>query len=187
MSEAKCVDHAEAPAAGTCLRCGNFLCADCALVGRCQACAARPDARPEPRGIGGWLILPMLSLFGLPLNALGEWVGLLLDIRKYELAKIIEHDPTWLVRSMVMPTVTTALATWAIYTLPGFFRKLRVTTVRMQWLYAGLLINNVIVIVVQSFDEKVELTPNLLQFIFPILWISYFRTSKRVQQTFIRP
>lgn len=47
---ARCAVHPELPAAGTCSRCGGFVCADCVKVvpgleGRvfCAACEARPD------------------------------------------------------------------------------------------------------------------------------------------------
>src|SRR5688500_8794493 len=44
---ARCADHPEAPATGTCFRCGRFFCAQDAkpLFGRtfCTTCAARPD------------------------------------------------------------------------------------------------------------------------------------------------
>ncbi|RKH49083.1 DUF4190 domain-containing protein [Corallococcus llansteffanensis] len=49
-SLARCAVHPEMPAAGTCSRCGGFVCTDClkvmpGLAGRvfCSACAARPE------------------------------------------------------------------------------------------------------------------------------------------------
>lgn len=187
--EAKCVDHFDEVATGTCKRCGSFLCGHCTPVGQCQACLSRPEAQPQPRRIGGWLILAVVSLFSLPLSALSHVITLGLQLRKYGgVGPILEADPAWLAITVIETTYSTSLAVYGFFVLPGFFRKLKITVTRMQWLYAAVLVGNVLFTVFETIyaGNTEPAKPNYLIFIVPILWLNYFRSSKRVKETFIR-
>ncbi len=188
---AVCVDHAGAAATATCTRCGAFLCADCALPGAlCSACASR--ATVEPRAIGGWLILPMLALFGLPLAAAASTVRFAVTVRQHSLGALLESDPRWLYASAVDVALGAGIAVFALFIAPGFFRKRRVTITRMQVLYAAVLATNLVAIVTEALDpsEAAGTSPplaNVWPVVLPIVWMQYFRRSKRVAETFVRP
>lgn len=189
MVEAKCVDHFDEKADGTCRRCGGFLCTRCMATALCRPCTERPESRPEPRRIGGWLILSVLTLCALPISAFSQLVIFVLDVVKYGgLAPILEGDPGWFAEALLRTLYSAALGAYAMFTLPGFFRKLSVTPTRMQRLYAASLTGNVLFTIVEAVnaDNTTPVKPNYLAFIVPILWMNYFRTSKRVKQTFVR-
>lgn len=183
---AACVDHAQAAAAGTCRRCGAFLCVDCALGGQCQSCAARAPSTPQR--IGGWLVFPMLALFGLPLMAAVAVVQLVVEVKKYGLAPLLEHDPQWLALNGSNAAIAAAIGGYCVFVAPGFFRKRRVTVFRMQALYAAVFAGNVVVIVSEATGgaEPSPVAANVWPIVMPIVWILYFRKSKRVAATFVR-
>jgi len=187
-TEAVCVDHADAAAEGTCTRCGGFLCSTCVLGGLCAACAARPV---EPRAIGGWLILPMLGLFGYPLRAIAEVVAVTAEVTKAGgVGAVLAADPGWLALSTVDTVAALGLGAWSLFVMPGFFRKRRSTPRRMQVLFGAVLLVNAYGLIAQAL-QATDLTTSPVSrgawaIVLPIVWVQYFRTSKRVKETFVR-
>ncbi len=71
-----CARHGERAALGTCARCGDFFCADCADDAggselRCAACAAREVAPEKPYPFSLWVIA--VGVNALPAGSLGMW------------------------------------------------------------------------------------------------------------------
>lgn len=189
-ADARCKDHREALATGTCLRCGSFLCSACVTVGRCEECLARQN-QAEPRPIGGWLILPMLSLFAHPLLLLAR-VGLAVSQTMVAggFGAVLQNDPGWLAATGFDLVFTATAAAWSVFTIPGFLGKQRVTIRRMQIFYVIVLVGNAVGTVIEAVmgngEEPTRVTSNVMPLVIPVLWLSYFRSSKRVQETFVR-
>ena len=134
-------------------------------------------------------MLSVLALFGLPLSALSQLMLAFIEVRKAGgIAAVLEADPGWVAATSMRVVYSTAPAAWAVYTLPGFFMKSKKTPLRMQWVYGSVLLGNVVFTIVDAVvaGTAEPLKPNYLQFVLPILWVSYFRSSKRVKETFVR-
>jgi hypothetical protein len=76
----RCPLHPELLAAGTCERCGRFVCVRCAPDvlprghGSCTECVERRDR--EVGGIGGWLLLPAIYAVLMPTASVGVLTAL---------------------------------------------------------------------------------------------------------------
>ena len=79
-----CPVHPTKNAWRTCVRCGRFLCAECANPTgegpRCPECFAQVEARPQ--ALSGWLLLPLLSLGFAPIFVVKELVTLIGELRQ---------------------------------------------------------------------------------------------------------
>jgi hypothetical protein len=188
QTDARCVDHPEATAIGTCRRCGGFLCATCLGGELCAVCTTRL-AEVVARPIGGWLIVPLIFMFGhsvVPFYRgahFYNWVT-----RAGGMSAMFRRDPEWFYMSLFDMAAAVAIASWVCFTVPGFFRRRRVTIGRMQLLYAAVLLNNVIVDIINRVQSSSQppLTELFFQLTMSLIWIQYFRSSKRVRETFVR-
>lgn len=150
-----------------------------------------------PRGIGGWLILPLLHLIVIVLltaynigAALRYWDGLVLLATG-------RADPS--VQWMALPTfasllIGVAVIAFAIYVLVRFFQKKRSVPQLMIWFYVLVLVTALFVSgVIFAYDEFRSAPSDVGQAARDIgrallavaIWVPYFLTSKRVQATFV--
>lgn len=173
---AACPDHPELPAAGTCSRCGRFVCVRCApdvLTSRsvqCPACVAREEAA-APVGIGGWLVLPAINVVLQPLLAL-PFAGLLVVLAS-------PHE-----RGHAGLPAAFAFALYGLFALVVavfFFGKRRLAPV----LYIIMVLINVAVAVLGTSSLATSSDSVLRAVVGAAIWIPYFLLSKRVKATFV--
>lgn len=141
------------------------------------------------RGLGGWLILPLLSLLAYPLLFVARVIPAFIQVRKAGgLEAVFVADPRWLALSLYDVVASAVIGGWALFALPGFLKKQKATVWRMQALYAALMLNNLVTYVLERLqaDASASSTLPVFQLASPLLWIQYFNTSKRVKETFVR-
>jgi hypothetical protein len=149
-----------------------------------------------PKGLGGWLILPIIHLFGT------------LGLTSYNLFGIVENwegfvalltgqvDPNyrtlvWVVLFSLVAGV--AIVVFALYLLVLLFQKKRALPRLMVWFYFVLLGVTLIEsgMVLQNpqqwtMADLSEARKSLGQVVFnAVIWIPYFLRSKRVRATFV--
>lgn len=149
-----------------------------------------------PKGLGGWLILPIIHLFGTIgltsynlLGALENWEGLVALLTG-------QVDPSyrslvWVVRLSLVSGV--AIVAFALYLLVLLFQKKRALPQLMVWFYAGLLAATLIEsgLVLQNprqwtMEDLSEAKSALGRSVFlAAIWIPYFLRSRRVRATFV--
>ncbi|MEW6433199.1 MAG: DUF2569 domain-containing protein [Myxococcota bacterium] len=163
-----CPIHPDMPVAGTCARCGSFMCIRCTrdvLTQQAPLCAACSERRAAPpQGIGGWLLLPALyvvlqPLLGLVGGALGLWVS----------ATGVSKDAAMLSGPLL---AYGAFATWVAV---QFFRK----KASAPGLYIAMLVVNVGLAVALDSDPARAV-------VVAAVWTPYFLLSSRVKTTFVR-
>lgn len=163
-----CPTHPDMPVAGTCARCGSFVCIRCTRdvltqkAPLCPACIERRAAPPQ--GIGGWLLLPALyvvlqPLLGLVGGALGLWVS----------ATGGSKDAAMLSGPLL---AYGAFSTWVAV---QFFRK----KASAPALYIAMLVVNVGLAVALNSDPARAV-------VVAAVWTPYFLMSSRVKATFVR-
>ncbi|MCX8569720.1 DUF2569 family protein [Aminobacter sp. MET-1] len=153
-----------------------------------------PITEDEPKGLGGWLILPMVGLLAAPLLGLGHF-GLLLSFGKVRLPEL-QLD---LLRTSFFPYVFFYVASsilGPIGLLVLMFRKKR-SFPSMYWRWAVLNIALVVMdlaLAVAFFGGLFRGRTSLLDYVLTALWragglygigIIYMRRSLRVRNTFI--
>lgn len=191
---AVCVDHPDRAAARACPRCGGFLCEECGFGGqRCRACTERAPAPVAAPGIGGWLVLPMLALFAIPLRFVATLIQVMVTLSKLEVpvAEAFGYDPGWFVITGVSLAAEGGLGIFAIANMFPFFGRRKTAIVRMQLLFGAVLLMNVVNTIVSAVDGTLaELKGNPAAMwwpmVLPIIWVQYFRKSERVKATFVR-
>lgn len=163
-----CPLHPDMPVAGTCARCGSFVCIRCTRdvltqkAPLCPACSERRVAAPE--GIGGWLLLPALyvvlqPLLGLGGGALSLWVSMTGGSR----------DVIFLGGPLLAYGV---FSTWVAV---QFFRK----KASAPGLFIAMLVVNVgLAVAVHSDPARAVVVA--------AVWTPYFLMSSRVKATFVR-
>lgn len=149
-----------------------------------------------PKGLGGWLILPIIHLIGS------------IGLTSYNLFGVVENwegfvalltgqvDPSyaslvWVVRFSLVSSV--AIVAFALYLLVLLFQKKRALPRLMVWFYAVLLAVTLIEsgMVLQNpqqwtMADLSEARSALGKTVFiAVIWIPYFLRSKRVQATFV--
>jgi hypothetical protein len=150
-----------------------------------------------PKGIGGWLILPIIHLVLTVLLtafnviiALQYWSGIVAVVSG-------NIDPAH--RWMAVPTVLSlvlgiGLVAFAIYVLVKLFQKKREVPRLMIWFYALVvavtLFESGIVFAFEEFRESPadidQAVKDLIRaFLGVVIWIPYFLRSKRVKATFV--
>ncbi len=73
---AQCSVHAEVEAAGSCSRCGRFVCVACrdaVREGWCVTCASRPEARLETSGAARTALLLAVIGLAFPVLSIVAW------------------------------------------------------------------------------------------------------------------
>lgn len=182
-----CPRHPDSPVQGTCSRCGGFYCAVCLRRAnrpsdslRCPNC--EPEA-PEPRTIGGWLILPAIGLvvtFGQAL-----WVAL------SELPVLGSDVPGIAALVVAEEVVYLGLAAMSAVAAYHFFQKKKRAIALMIAFYAtgfGVAIFEVLsMLYLESLGlplpfDGVQVARGLVM---PLIWIAYFTNSTRVRETFV--
>ena len=163
-----CPVHSDMPVAGTCARCGSFVCIRCTRdvltqkAPLCPACSERRAAPPQ--GIGGWLLLPALyvvlqPLLGLGGGALSFWVS----------ATGGSRDVIFLGGPLLAYGV---FSTWVAV---QFFRK----KASAPGLFIAMLVVNVgLAVAVHSDPARAVVVA--------AVWTPYFLMSSRVKATFVR-
>lgn len=187
-----CPKHAAWPVLGTCARCGTFFCVGCLKAagltrapdgGRCPDCATRVTEAPA---IGGWLVLPALSV-GLftPLTVIATLAGEAVELPKVE--------GPFVLPIVVELLVYGAFLAFTVFTAVQFFRRKRravglmiafyVLSI-MVGLFGELLFAWLESIAGQPLESGEKSTVGR-SVIAGVVWISYFVRSKRVQETFV--
>jgi hypothetical protein len=147
------------PVAGTCPRCGKFVCARCAPRAldndlMCSDCLAR--TLPEGgEGIGGWLILPAIGVVLTPIAGLAGLVTLL-SVGPFEAC------------------LSGGVGVYGFICAVNFFQRKRNTPMLMIGLYIA---NAVVGMSTGNAVRGVGLAA---------VWIAYFLRSERVKRTFVR-
>lgn len=163
-----CPAHPDMPVAGTCARCGSFVCIRCTrdvLTKKAPLCVACSERRAAPpRGIGGWLLLPafyvvLQPLLGLGGGALGLWVS----------ASGRSKDAAFLSGPLL---AYGAFSTWVAV---QFFRR----KASAPALYIAMLVVNVGLAVALNSDPARAV-------VVAAVWTPYFLMSSRVKATFVR-
>ncbi len=150
-----------------------------------------------PKGIGGWLILPLIHLFGTVIltvinlaMALQYWDGLVLLATG-------RADPS--VQWMALPTLASlvsgvAVIGFALYVLTQFFRRKRAVPRLMIWFYVLVLVTTLldsgVILAYSEFQESPSDVGESIKgivrsVIAAAIWIPYFLVSKRVKATFV--
>lgn len=165
--QAECPTHAGMPVAGTCARCGRFVCIRCtrevltSRAPRCPDCAARAEAQVH-HGIGGWLLLPAFNVLLQPLLGLGGG-GLALYV------SVKGAQDGALVAGPLL--AYGAFATWVAV---QFFRK---KTSAPALYIAMLLVNVGLALALQASPVRAAIAA--------AIWVPYFLVSARVKATFV--
>lgn len=165
-----CPVHPDMPVAGTCARCGSFVCMRCTrdvLTTKsplCPSCVERADAGPQ--GLGGWLVLAAIYLVAQPLlylggGALGLWMS-------------AKGGPADLALTSGPFLAYGAFSAWVAV---QFFRKKATAPA----LYIAMLVGNVGLAV--SVHSNLALARALAV---AAVWTPYFLISSRVKATFLR-
>jgi hypothetical protein len=159
--EHPCPVHAEMPVGGTCSRCGKFVCIRCAPQlaagdARCEECRAREQTASDSEGIGGWLILPAITVVLTPLAMTVVAAMAIANGR------------------ILVTLLSGLMAGFGAVAAFNFFLRKRQAPLFMIAFYAmGLIVN-------------VAMTRRLWSAGWSLIWIAYFLLSPRVKRTFVK-
>ena len=182
-----CATHTGFPIAGTCSRCGKFLCVRCApelaqTAGvRCADCATR-DEKPLA-GIGGCLILVDIGVVGSPLGLLVRAGSVFLVLSRSETLSGAQ------VAIGVLYGVALLLALYQGFVAVQFFQKKRLLPRLITLSYGVYPVFCFARVLVESGATDTMEGSNvraLVQAVIgALIWIPYFHQSKRVKATFV--
>lgn len=164
----RCPVHPDMPVAGTCARCGSFLCIRCTrdvlstTAPLCPTCAARPT--DGPAGLGGWLVVPAIIAVLQPV------LGLLAGSYSLYLAASGQARNGAMVAGPLL-----AYGGFATMVAVQFFRRKSSAPA----LYIAMLVVNVGLALVLRLGA---LCPGVVA----AVWTPYFLMSSRVKATFVR-
>jgi hypothetical protein len=155
-----------------------------------EGVVTRPDS---PRGIGGWLILPIIHLFA----DLGVLIfGVAAGFRKGTAASQISSDafPQGAIFFVLFLFFAVAVCAYAAYCLVRLFQKKRDVPELMMVFYVLVAIKAVITLGLLRHFPNAQTTDDVLRSAWQgffgavaaaIVWIAYFRKSVRVRNTFV--
>jgi hypothetical protein len=160
---------------------------------------ARPAATdvppaPGPKGIGGWLILPLIGLCLTPINTARDLLQLIEVMRDPELWAALTtpgqptYRPMWKALFFTQLTGSVLMLVFTVVVLVYFLRKSRHTPrLMVAWLLSRSVFI-VLLVVLGSMVSGDTQTPGtaMLGAMFALLWIVYFKSSERVKNTFVR-
>ena len=185
--ERPCPLHPNRPLAGTCSRCGTFICISCvpdlatASHPLCQACHARVEQPEASASIGGWLILPMIGLFIVPFTAIYQCIKTVgfLDQATGARQGLIAVEALY---SLVV-------CVYCTFTLVQFLQRKRRTPALMVLFYAGSLCFQVadisLAYALHGHVSGAGFGRIFRGVIGAGVWIPYFLVSQRVKRTFV--
>jgi hypothetical protein len=158
-----------------------------------------PDPQPlatgdpyEPRGIGGWLVLPLLSICGSIVNLIRGLPATISPLVEAEIWNHRDDQPLLIPWAIFDVAETLAMLGFTVVLLWLFLkRSRRVPKLMIAWLVATVLF-----IVVDHLEASLSqapwrgaesvLTAAVLGFLSRGLWVAYFLKSVRVKNTFVR-
>ena len=138
----------------------------------------------EPRGIGGWLIIPAVVLVLKPImSVLVLFMGM---ATSQSITPILSNDP----RLWFSGVIHVAMFVATIIVGVLFFNKRRIAVPAI----IGLMVANILANIVQAFPNAAmfkevdadSVKSVILAFVVGAIWIPYFVNSKRVKYTFTK-
>jgi hypothetical protein len=192
-AEQPCAEHPAFPIAGTCPRCGRFVCIRCApdlatkATADCADCAGfSTRSRPAPHGIGGWLILVAIAVVLGPVG-----MGLRAGIVFLELARDHARAGHLLVIQWEVAAVYAFGAAIAVYQLGvavAFFARKRFAPRLIIAAMALYVVFCLVRLLVETGADSLvaQNSDALMRSLVPAaIWIPYLLVSKRVKATFV--
>jgi hypothetical protein len=157
-----------------------------------------PVTIEPPRGIGGWLILPLLGLILTPLLVLFTMVKDLLPVFSSDIWPVLTtpgsaaYHPLWAVAIIFEVAANIATICFAIVLLVMFRAKRRQVPKLMVVWYAALLgvqvVDAILIAQIPAARDAIDAGDYRDLFralVFCAVWIPYFLISKRVKNTFV--
>jgi hypothetical protein len=159
-----------------------------------------PDTQvaDEPRGIGGWLILPAI---GIVLTPIALTVGIITDILPVFGADVWPvlttpgspaYHPLWKPLIIFELVADLLLVAVSIYLLVLFFgKKRRLPKVMIAWLVAMVVVQVVDMLLAMQIPAAADTTESsdyrdlIRSVIACAIWAPYFAVSRRVKNTFV--
>jgi hypothetical protein len=157
-----------------------------------------PTASDEPRGIGGWLILPAIGLVITPFWIIITFVRDLLPAFEGETWKVITTQGSAVYHPALPPLLifevvgNIFLVLFTCYVIYLFFNKSRKLP---RMMIAWLLITAAIVAIdtfwgllvpIVAADANAAYFKDLVRNVIAVaIWVPYFNVSKRVKNTFV--
>jgi hypothetical protein len=142
-----------------------------------------------PIGIRGWLILPAIGMF---LNPLGY---ILSTVMLWSIAMKVRTTPgaaNWALSIRIVAGMTVLFVIYQLYTAVLFFSKKASAPAAVIFVYVGnILMSFASIWVLRPILQYDEVNPSaiwrgmLRSLVIALIWIPYFRTSKRVKRTFV--
>ena len=197
-----CADHPLRAVVGVCTRCGRFICYRCdgdvgetltALApnpptGMCGPCRALVGMPPKPLPIGGWLILTSI---GLVLSPITHVRSLYQTLEFFRASSLSSLGSGLVLFDMFYSVAFLALSLW---TAVRFFGKrtdapklvIAIFAAGVAQMFMELGFENILAgeVLWSASNTPGELVGTVGR---AAIWIPYFRMSKRVKQTFVRP
>jgi len=152
----------------------------------------------DPRGLGGWLILPLIGLFVLPIRFVASLINDFLPIFQEGYWEILTTPGTEAYHHLWAPLITFEIVGNAFFIIFDiilvflFFTKShRLPTLMIAFLSLNLLFvvsdfffaNLIPAVAAESDPESVKELGRAI--IGAMIWIPYFLVSKRVKNTFV--
>jgi hypothetical protein len=160
---------------------------------------ARPAATdvppaPGPRGIGGWLLLPLSGLCLTPINTARDLLKLTEVMRDPELWAALttpgqpSYRPLWKTLFLTQFIGSVLLLVFTLVVLVCFLRRSRQTP---RLMVAWLLSRSVFIVLLAVLSSQVSGDTQgpgtaMLSAMIVLLWVVYFKSSERVKNTFVR-
>jgi hypothetical protein len=168
---------------------------------------AQPDPEPlaldqmyapsalGPRGIGGWLVLPMLSLiitpFRVTFTTVRDFSGMLKPGVWDALTRPggASYHPMWAPVILSELLMNIALVVGTVWLAVLFFKKSRrVPTLMIVWIAGNIgiqVVDRLLTRFIPALAEQAHLPELIRGLIAAAIWIPYFMKSVRVRNTFV--